>query len=111
MAVSHISSPLELSEQFMAHAEAVFSFNSLSLAPDGRSVLQQDFNTGANKMGAEKRLSPEDIGQAHHAVGLYAAAIVVAARSSQTPNLNNFIYPKIIQKAKNFFCPGFWPFC
>ena len=111
VAVSQVSSTLELSKQFMAHAESIFTFSSLSLSPDSKMVLQQEFNTGANRMSQEARLSPEDIGMAHHGVGLYAAAIVVGARAPQTPNPGNVIQANIVQKAKDFLCPGLWPFC
>jgi hypothetical protein len=111
IAVANVSSTLELSKQFMAHAEAVFAFHSLSLAPEGRYVLRQDFNNGASRMGEENRLSPEDIGVAHHSVGLYATAIVVSAKTSENFNPDDGIQANIIQKVKDFFCPGFFPFC
>jgi|ERR1700690_2724178 len=101
----------ELSMQFMAHAESVFSVNNLSLSPDGRIVLLQDLTDGASQMSVENRLSPEDIGQAHYGVGLYSAAIVVGAKTPQPTNPDNLIHSNIIQKAKKFLCPGLWPFC
>jgi hypothetical protein len=110
VAPPNVSDNLELSAQFMAHAEAVFQRNNLQLAASSRPLLQQDFDNAATRMAAENRLSPADIGQAHHAVGTYAQAIVVGALAS-SPVPVAVIQPNIIQKVHDFFCPGFWPFC
>jgi len=106
-----VSDNMELSAQFMAHAEAVFQGNYLKLADASKPLLQQDFDNAANSMTNENRLSPADIGQAHYAVGVYAQAIVVGTRAVSTPAPATMITPDIIQKVRKFFCPGFWPFC
>jgi hypothetical protein len=111
VALRNVSSNLELSKQFMAHAEAVFTSYSLSLAPDGRLVLQKDFDDGAHNMVTENRLGPKDIGAAHHSVGLYASAIATRATAPDNADAKRVIAANIIQKAHNFFCPGLWPFC
>ena len=112
MAISPMSAPgsTELSQQFMAHSEAILKANSLALDSLARPMLQQDFDNAAIRMTADNRLSPFDIGEAHDAVGLYSEAIVVGVRTS-SPVPASLIQPNIIQKVRNFFCPGFWPFC
>ena len=104
-----VSDNTELSQQFMAHSEAIFKANFLALDSSARPVLQQDFNNAASRMTAENRVTPLDIGQAHYAVGIYAQAIVLGLRASSPPV--TLIQTNVIQKVKSFFCPGFWPFC
>jgi hypothetical protein len=104
-------SDMGLPEQFMAHAESVFLFSSLFLPPESKELLGKDFSSAAGRMNEENRLSASDIGYAHHAVGIYAQAIVMGTRASQNPGPANVIQPNIIYKVKNFLCPGFWPFC
>jgi hypothetical protein len=107
----NVSDNMELSAQFMAHAEAVFQGNNLELDASSKPFLQQDFDNAASNMTSENRLGPADIGQAHYAVGLYAQTIVVRTRCVPTPVPATVITFDVIQKVHDFFCPGFWPFC
>lgn len=110
-AVPSVSDNMDLSAQFMAHAEAIFHGNNLQLDVPSKPLLQQDFDNAAISMTNQNRLSPADIGQAHYAVGVYAQAIVVGTRAVSTPAPTTMITPNIIKKVRTFFCPGFWPFC
>jgi hypothetical protein len=97
----------DLSQQFMSHALATFSFQGLTVAPDGSAAMSEDFIVAANEMIANNRLMPEDLGLAHHGVSVYSEAVVVQARYARS----TVIQAHIILKAKTFFCPGLWPFC
>jgi hypothetical protein len=97
----------DLQEQFMSHAENVLNNNQLSLAMDGKTALAIEFNQGVAKMITDQRTSAADIGEAHRVVGVYAQGIVLQARAAQAQQVN----ANIIQRVKQFLCPGLWPFC
>jgi len=97
----------ELQQQFTAHAENVLTYSQLSLAADGRAALADVFTTGATVMVNSRRTSAADVGKAQHGVGLLAQGIVLQAQAAQT----QLVQANVIQKVKEFFCPGLWPFC
>ncbi len=97
----------ELAAQLMAQAEFALNYEGVSLEPDGRDALRQIFTRAADAMVTGHRTTPDDLGEAHHAVGLLARGIVLQARTAAGAAVN----AGIIQKVKDFFCPGLWPFC
>ena len=100
-------SAAELAAQLMAQAGFALNYEGVSLESDGRDALVQVFDTAANTMVTDRRTAAEDLGEAHHAVGLLVQAIVLQARAAKGAPVN----AGIIQKVKDFFCPGLWPFC
>lgn len=97
----------DLVRQFMSHAEATLTFHGLSLEPDGKTALELEFSGAARVMAREQRTSSENVGQAHHAVGIYTQRIVLETRAANVASVN----ASIVQRVKNFFCPGLWPIC
>lgn len=97
----------ELLRQFMAHVDSALALHAISVEQDGKSALTQLLSAGAERMVSENKLTPEDVGSAHHQVSLLTDATILRVRAGKKQAVTS----EIIDKVKNFFCPDFFPFC
>ena len=97
----------DLIAQFLAHSKAVLHLNELSLTSDGEGALSYLFSMGAAVMVSSQRLTADDRGLAHASVGFFTQSIVFKARTARVAKVDS----DIVTRVRDFFCPGFWPFC